>query len=114
MTLLRLRQCLAEGYPAVFGFFLHKDFWTWTKDAESGFWTLPSLPSKKGPSSEMEGHAVLAVGFDDGGKRILCQNSWGASDETEGAPLFWIGYEYVKDFEATSNFWMVRLSKKED
>jgi len=117
MTLLRLRQCLAEGFPVAFGI---RYYWAeppFTKDHESGFWTLPPLPSKDGPPKDEEGndfggHAVLAIGFDDERKRILCQNSWGEDDSVEGAPLFWIGYDWIKDFEATSDFWMTRLVEK--
>merc|ERR1712000_804572 len=82
------------------------------KTDKPGFWTLPALPRKNGPASDEGGHAVLAIGFDDKGKRILCQNSWGES--VDGAPLFYIGYDWIKDFEATSDFWMVRLVEKKE
>ncbi|KAK0719422.1 hypothetical protein B0H67DRAFT_573084 [Lasiosphaeris hirsuta] len=111
MTLLRLRQCLAEGYPVVFGFKYYWEVAPFTKDDASGIWALPPLPSKTGPPSDkFPGHSVLAIGFDDEEKRILCQNSWG--EAVEGAPFFWIGYDWIRDFEATSDFWMMRLVEK--
>ncbi len=112
MTLLRLRQCLAEGHPVVFGFRYYWKYAPFQKTDKPGFWTLPALPRKNGPASDEGGHAVLAIGFDDKGKRILCQNSWGES--VDGAPLFYIGYDWIKDFEATSDFWMVRLVEKKE
>jgi len=113
MTLLRLRQCLGEGYPVVFGFRYYWEYAPFTKDTKdpnTKYWTLPPLPGKSGPSEDFGGHAVLAIGFDDGNSRILCQNSWGEAGE--GAPYFWIGYDWIKDFEATSDFWMIRVVEK--
>ena len=49
MTLLRLRQCLAEGHPVVFGFSYYWKSPPWKKDTKTDFWTLPPLPSKNGP-----------------------------------------------------------------
>jgi len=109
MTLLRLRQCLGEGYPVIFGFRYYWKDAPFTK-ADAGIWDIGSLPSRNGPSDNFGGHAVLAIGFDDEKKRILCQNSWGESNS--GAPLFWMGYEWIKDFEATSDFWMIRLVER--
>lgn len=122
MTLLRLRQCLGEGYPVIFGFKFYcdpKDH-KWTRDTleASRHWDLGPLPGRNGPNAEYGGHAVLAIGFDDEHQRVLCQNSWGDGKdangrEVTGAPLFWMHYDWIKDFEATSDFWMIRLVERE-
>lgn len=117
MTLLRLRQCLGEGYPVIFGFRYYWKDAPFDRDAESGIWDIGPLPSDKGPDKNHGGHAVLAVGFGGGNQRVLCQNSWGDGtdvngNEVESAPLFWMGYEWIKDFQATSDFWMIRLVDK--
>ena len=78
MTLLRLRQCLGEGYPVIFGFSYYWKNPPFRRDEKSGgIWDIGPLPGGKGPEKNHGGRAVLAVGFDDGNQRVLCQNSWG-------------------------------------
>jgi len=122
VTLARLKQCLAEGYPVVFGFnFYWKDpHWVSEDDdvplreGDPTYASLPEIESryrdKRAPPA-FGGHAVLAVGFqnrddmkNEGGGRVLCQNSWGP----EGGH-FWMSYNWILEYYATSDFWMVRL-----
>jgi len=115
VTLARLKQCLVEGLPVIFGFSF---FWP-------NFTTIPSLDPKEAddkkyptiapiplerkhigppPGTKYGAHAVLAVGFDNQKKRVLIQNSWGAARN----PYFWMPYDWITDFEATNDFWVVR------
>lgn len=116
LTLARLKQCLAEGYPVVFGFSylwsagfadhilpkaLHNDKYRTFKD-------IPKAQQHKGPppKSHFLGHAVLAVGFDEANKRVLVRNSYGPEPDSD--PYFYMPYHWITDFEATDDFWMIR------
>src|SRR4029077_18702291 len=68
----QMRQCLAEGYPFVFGFSVYEAFEA-DEVARTGKLNLPE-PSEK----QLGGHAVMAVGYDDSAERVLVRNSWGA------------------------------------
>ncbi|KAK5937027.1 hypothetical protein PMZ80_010776 [Knufia obscura] len=117
LTLLRLRQCIAEGHPVVFGFYAYEDFKTsWVQphpgDDSQGIWSFKALPKDNQVRGPFDGDAVLAIGFDDAKQRILCQNSWGAGPGIswgDGKGVFWLGYDWIRDYEATSDFWMMRL-----
>ncbi|PMD41955.1 hypothetical protein L207DRAFT_511708 [Hyaloscypha variabilis F] len=139
LTLARLKQCLVEGYPVVFGFNFYEDLSTAfiypaafgdAKELE-GHACLQAIPpgmEHKAPNQKFGAHAVLAVGFSDdvptnpkptnskdkpkGG--VLCQNSWGDdSKDPQFLAHFWIPYQYILDFEATDDFWMLRLFNKD-
>ncbi|KAN0098281.1 hypothetical protein V8E51_013944 [Hyaloscypha variabilis] len=125
-TLDNVRLCLIEGYPVIFGynsFYPSKEKWDWpdatSKDKYPSLKPIPAGREHKGPDPDGKfgfGHAVLAVGFEDLGDdkhpykgRILVQNSWGP-DITSKAH-FWMPYEYIMDWEATDDFWMIREVK---
>ncbi len=86
-----LKGCLASGYPFVFGFTVYESFESQAV-AQSGIVPMPS-------SSEqvIGGHAVLAVGYDDGTQRFIVRNSWGTGWGMSG--YFTMPYPYVTDFE---------------
>ncbi len=90
--------CLAEGYPFVFGFTVYESFES-QKVAHSG---IVNMPGKK--ERALGGHAVMAVGFDQGAKRFLVRNSWGA-DWGKGG-YFTMPYEYLE--ELSDDFWTIR------
>jgi C1A family cysteine protease len=127
VTLMRLKQCLSEGFPVVLGFWFYADDNdAWSKPDKDGYLHLEDIPSKywnKGPPRDPEtgrakfgGHTVLCIGYDNEKRgsdshgnplgSILCQNSWGPRWSKDGQ--FWVPYEYVADWEATDDFWMVR------
>jgi len=121
LTLLRLRQCIAEWHPVVFGFYAYEPFGSsWVPpqpgDDSEGIWSFKPLPKDNQFRGDFGGHAVLAIGFDDAKQRILCQNSWGAGPGVwwgGGKGVFWLGYDWIQDYEATSDFWMMRLLQKD-
>ena len=109
VTLMQLKQCLTEGYPVVFGFNYYWPEPPWIKKADG--WVLPALAvseQHKGPpaGSFFGGHSVVAIGYDEDKKMVLCQNSWGKDWSANGK--FWIDYNWIKDWEATDDFWMIR------
>lgn len=97
---------------------------------------LPSPPERRAVMEELngkrEGHTVLAIGFRDAEPSpapaapaaagsvapepvrgwVLCQNSWGPDSTTVShTARFWLPYDWVRDYDATDDFWMVRLAQ---
>lgn len=92
-----MRQCLAEGYPFVFGFSVYTAFES-VAVARTGRLSLPKRGEKN-----MGGHAVCAVGYDDREKRLLVRNSWGAHWGMQG--YFTMPYDYADDANLADDFW---------
>jgi C1A family cysteine protease len=145
ITLARLKQCLVEGYPVVFGFRFYcsssnafeeppaactcvgpdgkgcRCSCGCSSNRAGSFHTLKNIPMEmlhQKPPKGLGAHAVLAVGFEDSPDafqssadgvlrefkgRVLCQNSWG-----KYISHFWMPYSYIINYEATSDFWMLR------
>lgn len=97
----QLKGCLASGYPFVFGFTCYESFESQAV-AKSGELNLP-LPKE----SVVGGHAVLAVGYDDGTKRFLVRNSWGKSWGKSG--YFTMPYDYLTNNNLADDMWTIRL-----
>ena len=133
VTLSLLRQCLSEGYPVVFGYWYYWEFPPFNKEAET--WVLPALPEsqqhspppkrynrEKAAPETLGGHTVLAIGYDDSRKQVLCQNSWGTGLNADGKPdagqskdgRFWMDYSWITDWEASDDFWMIRETQRPD
>lgn len=104
----RLRKYLAAGHPAMFGFTVYGSI---EQAEKSGRIPFP------GPREKIEGgHAVVAVGYDDGlavknaaggpatKGALLIRNSWGREWGEEG--YGWLPYEYVRRGLA-EDFWSV-------
>lgn len=96
-TLPEMLTCLAEGYPFVFGFTVYESFES-QEVAASG---IVKMPGKK--ERTLGGHAVMAAGFDQGSKRFLVRNSWGADWGMGG--YFTIPYQYLE--ELADDFWTI-------
>jgi C1A family cysteine protease len=95
-----MRQCLAEGYPFVFGFTVYTAFMS-SDVAKSGVLNMPQ------PGETVEGgHAVVGVGYDDAQKRFLVRNSWGSGWGMKG--YYTMPYDYLSDRNLSDDFWTVR------
>jgi hypothetical protein len=97
-----MKDCLASGFPFVFGFSVFESFES-ASVASTGVVPMPA-PGEK----IIGGHAVLCVGYDDASQRFTCQNSWGQSWGASG--FFTIPYAFMgASWPAyTSDYWTLR------
>lgn len=100
-----MRECLADGFPFVFGFSVYKSFES-DYVAKTGFVPMPTPHEKM-----LGGHAVLAVGYSATndpivGGAFLVRNSWGNDWGQTG--YFWLPYAYFTNRGLTSDFWTIR------
>jgi C1A family cysteine protease len=103
--LQQMKQCLAEGYPFVFGFSVYESFES-PDVAKTGKLNVPK-PGEK----QLGGHAVCAVGYDESAKRVLVRNSWGADWGLNG--YFTMPYDYVSNNNLADDFWTLRAFEDE-
>ena len=101
-VLSQLKGCLASGYPFVFGFSVYESFES-AAVAKSGVVPMPDGSREK----MLGGHAVLAVGYDEGKQRFIVRNSWGAAWGIKGYCTF--PYAYLLDTNLCDDFWTVRV-----
>jgi C1A family cysteine protease len=99
-SLAQMRGCLAQGFPFVLGFTVYTCMW----DASGNPVTVLPMPS--GADSVAGGHAVLAVGYDDGKQWFIIRNSWGSNVQDHG--YFYLPYAYATDPHLAQDFWTVR------
>ncbi len=98
--LAEMRQCLAEGFPFVFGMTTHERFES-AAVARTGRVDLPR------PGEEQcYGHSVCAVGYDDRTQRFVVRNSWGRDWGRRG--YFTLPYDYAANPELADDFWTLR------
>jgi len=97
----QMKTCLAEGFPFVFGFTVYDSFES-SSVAKTGKLDMP-----KKSESVVGGHAVLAVGYDDGAKRFIVRNSWGADWGLQG--YFTMPYDYLTEENLSDDFWTIRV-----
>jgi C1A family cysteine protease len=99
--LIYMKNCLAQGFPFVFGMAVFQSFET-QEVLKTGIMPMP------GPTEVMVGgHAVLAVGYNDVSKRLTVRNSWGPEWGMRG--YFTMPYEYVQSADFVDDFWTIRL-----
>jgi C1A family cysteine protease len=101
-TVDEMRGCLAEGFPFVFGFTVYDAFES-AAVAKSGVLNMPGPKEKV-----LGGHAVMAVGYDDGARRFVIRNSWDSDWGQKG--YFTMPYDYLSpDKNLADDFWTVRI-----
>jgi len=100
LTLQEMKQCLAEGYPFVFGFSVYESFES-PGVARTGKLDLPKAGEK-----QLGGHAIMAVGYDDATQRFLIRNSWGSDWGLKG--YFTMPYDYAASGNLADDFWTLR------
>lgn len=103
--LQQMKQCLAEGYPFVFGFSVYESFES-PQVAKTGQVSLPK-PGEK----QVGGHAVLAVGYDEQTERMLVRNSWDVDWGLKG--YFTMPYDYISNDNLADDFWTIRAIEDE-
>ena len=100
-TLPQLKACLASGYPFIFGFWVYQSFHS-EKVRHTGRASMPVRHDKV-----HGGHAVLAVGYDDGQRRFIVRNSWGRKWGMRG--YFTLPYDYFTNHHLSQDFWTIRV-----
>jgi C1A family cysteine protease len=100
-NLQAMKECLATGFPFVFGFTVYESF---ESDIVASTGVVPMPGSSE---NVLGGHAALCVGFDDPSQRFIVANSWGTGWGQSG--FFTIPYAYLTDPNLADDFWTVRL-----
>lgn len=92
LDLDRMRQCLSDGYPIVFGLKLTAAFF---RPPYGGY--IPT-PDPSDPRSAEHGlHAMLLVGYNDRQRVFVVRNSWGKDWGVDG--YCYLSYDYVANEE---------------
>ena len=92
LDLDKMRQCLSDGYPIIFGLKLTAQFFMPPHD---GF--IPT-PDPNDPQSAEHGlHAMLIVGYNDRQRIFIVRNSWGKDWGVDG--YCYLSYDYVANEE---------------
>jgi C1A family cysteine protease len=96
-NLNELKQCLAMGFPFMFGFAVYDSFESATV-AKTGIMPMPK------PSESLRGgHAVLCLGYSDEEQMFTVRNSWGSNWGKSGN--FKMPYAYMTNGELSQDFW---------
>jgi C1A family cysteine protease len=96
-----MKSCLAKGFPSVFGFTAYEGF-------ESD--QVAKTVNMQNPGNRSwEGHAVLTVGYNDAGKRVIVRNSWGSGWGRKG--YFTMPYDYLSHRELSDDIWTIRAGE---
>lgn len=97
-----IKHCLSMlKKPVVFGFSVFEAFES-DEVEKSGIVPLPGKDD-----APIGGHAVMAVGYDDSVRRVLCRNSWGSTWGQQG--YFWLPYEYILNPALADDFWVIQV-----
>lgn len=100
-NLVALKQCLANGFPYIFGISVYRSFMS-EGVATSGLVPIPQMDEDC-----LGGHALCCVGYDDSmGGHFIFRNSWGTSWGLEGYGL--IPYSYLTNPGLAADFWTLR------
>ena len=97
-NLTQIKDSIAQGYPAVFGFAVYESFES-QEVADTGI-----VPMPKQGEQMLGGHAVLASGYNDSSGHVIVRNSW--SDAWGDKGYFYLPYEYFTE-NLTDDYWTV-------
>jgi hypothetical protein len=99
-TIPQLKAALVETKrPFVFGFVVYASFET-KEVAANGVMPMPAEDEKK-----LGGHAVAAVGYDDGRQAFIVRNSWG--DGWGDGGYFYMPYSFISSDHLAGDFWSI-------
>lgn len=93
-------QCLAIGFPIVFGMALYESFES-ELVAHTGVVLLPQTTEKS-----LGGHAMLIVGYLHNDRLWIVRNSWGPGWGKNG--YCFIPYSYLINPDLADDFWAIR------
>ena len=100
-SLLDMKQCLAAGYPFLFGVSVYDSFMT----SSDGNIPMPGLFE-----SVQGGHALLCVGYDDTTQKFKFKNSWGVSFGIRGYGF--LPYRYMLSPDLSMDHYTLRRIPK--
>lgn len=86
-TEAQFKTSLYNDGPSYWRFTVYSDFMTFWNSGNPG-----DVYTSKSGYSQLGGHAVLLIGWDDAKGAYLCKNSWGASAGPNDDGTFWIAY----------------------
>lgn len=98
LSLPEMLDCLAKGFPFVFGFSVPASF-----ESDAMAKTGHMVWNKK--EQVVGGHCVVGVGYDEPTKMMKCRNSWGAWGDHGH---FYMPFEFINDPSCASDFWTAR------
>lgn len=96
----QMRGILAQGFPFVFGLTLFDSFMS-DMVAKTGVVPFPELGEPL-----IGGHAMLAVGYDNGDRTFLVRNSWSTGWGDQGYCK--IPYDYMGHADLCDDRWVIR------
>ena len=99
----QLRACLKAGFPFVFGFKVFPGFGDEVQ-LSRGEMKMPTDEERKG---KYDGHAVVAVGYDDKKKTVKVLNSWTSQWGDNG--YFYMPYDFITDPSLCFDFWKIEF-----
>ncbi len=96
------KQCLAEGYPIIFGISLYRSF-----DSHRQKGLVPMPTDKESSRGSHGGHAMLCVGYSDADKVFIVRHSWGSDGGDTGSG--YIPYRYlISEKHNGGDSWIIR------
>jgi C1A family cysteine protease len=99
-TLNDMINCLAQGFPFVFGCEVYESFESDTV-AKTGTVPMPSHSEQL-----LGGHCMLAVGYNQSTKRFIVRNSWGTGWGNKGYCT--MPFAYLGNTSLTQDNWTIR------
>jgi C1A family cysteine protease len=97
--LIHIKQILNSGFPIVFGMQVYSSFES-EEVANTGIVNLPDSTE-----TNLGGHCILLVAYNNDTQRFTCQNSWGLHWGQGG--FFTIPYSYVLNPNLAEDFWCI-------
>ena len=94
-----MKLCLCNGHPFVFGFLVYQGF------LAPSTWETGIIPIPKEGQPQIGGHAMVAVGYDDGEQWFIVRNSLGENFGDKGYGYF--PYEYALSSKNAFDFWVI-------
>lgn len=101
--IVQLKTSLAQGYPFVFGFQVFSAFES-ELVGSTGVLNMPQ-PGE----TNMGGHAVMCVGYDDAKQVFWIRNSWSSSWGQAG--YFTMPYAYMTNPNLCNDFWNIQKTE---
>lgn len=99
-TLKAVKTALSFQQGVVLGFSVYESFES-DAVAKSGIMPYPGSHERM-----FGGHAVLAVGYEDSSKYLICRNSWGAAWGDKG--YFYMPYAVAENRNLSDDFWTLQ------